>query len=144
MSALATAALPAFETARFRNLEGVSPTSQAIRDQWIKAHQHAVEPVSRQPTRRRCAELAATWKEERGYSSSLTEWVLCPSYQKVIALGQSAVPYILAELAVRPDHWFWALSTITGVNPIPDEAAGNLRAMTNAWLRWGDREGLLD
>src|SRR3989454_9429685 len=109
-----------------------------------RAHREAVAPVSRQPVWQRFAELAATWKEERGFSSSLTDMLLSPSYQKVIALGRPVVPYILAELAARPDHWFWALATITGVNPIPERAAGNLRAMTQAWLRWGDKEGLFD
>ncbi len=144
MSALAAAALPGFESAPHASLEGASPVSKAIWNQWIEAHRHAVEPVSRQPVWQRFAELAATWREERGYSSSLTDLVLSPSYQRVIALGRPVVPYILSELAARPDHWFWALATITGVNPIPDEAAGDLGAMTQAWLRWGDREGLFD
>jgi hypothetical protein len=100
--------------------------------------------MSRQPIWHRLAELAATWREERGFSSSLTDIILSPSYQKVIALGRPVVPYLLAELAARPDHWFWALSTITGANPVPEQAAGNLRSMTEAWLRWGDEEGQLD
>ena len=110
----------------------------------MQAHQEALEPMSRQPVWQRFAELAATWREERGFSSSLTDMVLCSSYQRVISLGPAVVPYILAELNTRPDHWFWALSAITGVDPVPEEAAGNLRAMTKAWLQWGDREGFID
>ncbi len=143
MSALA-APLPGFETTPKPRLAGVGQASKTVQDQWIRAHREAVAPVSRQPMWQRFAELAATWKEERGYSSSLPDVLMSPSYQRVIALGRPVVPYVLAELAARPDHWFWALTTITGANPIPERAAGNLRAMTEAWLRWGDKEGLVD
>jgi hypothetical protein len=143
MSALA-APLAGFETTPKPRLAGVGPASKTVHDQWIRAHRDAMTPMSRQPIWQRLADLAATWREERGFSSSLTDIVLSPSYQRVIALGPPVVPYLLAELAARPDHWFWALSAITGANPIPESAAGNLRAMTEAWLHWGDKEGLLD
>ena len=143
MSAL-TVPLPGFETTPKPRLAGVGQASKTVQDQWMRAHQEAVAPMSRQPMWQRFAELAATWKEERGYSSSLTDILMSPSYQRVIALGRPVVPYVLAELAARPDHWFWALATITGANPIPEQAAGNLRAMREAWLRWGDKEGLFD
>jgi len=68
--------------------------------------------------------------------------VLAPSYQRIISLGHRIVPLIISELRDRPDHWFWALQSITGVNPIPDAAAGNLRLMTRAWLEWARGEGL--
>jgi hypothetical protein len=145
VSALTATAFPGPDTAvPRRSLEGVSSASKAIRDQRLAAQRHAGEPVTRRPLGQRFAELAATWQEERGYSSSLKDMVLSPSYQRVIALGRPVVPYILAELARKPDHWFWALTTITGVNPIAHEVAGHLRAMTEAWIRWGDEEGLVD
>jgi hypothetical protein len=136
--------LAGFETTPKPRLAGVGPASKTVQDQWIRAHRDAVTPMSRQPVWQRLADLAATWREERGFSSSLTDLVLSPSYQRVIALGRPVVPYLLAELAARPDHWFWALSAITGVNPVPDQGAGNLQAMTEAWLRWGDKEGQFD
>ncbi len=143
MSALA-APLAGFETTPKPRLAGVGQASKTVHDQWMRAHQDAVAPMSRQPLWQRFAELAATWREERGFSSSLTDMVLSHPYQRVISLGMPVVPYILAELAAQPDHWFWALSAITGIDPVPEEAAGNLRAMTQAWLKWGDREGFID
>jgi hypothetical protein len=59
-------------------------------------------------------------------------------------MGTPVVPYILLELASKADHWFWALSMITGVDPVPTEAEGNIQAMRRAWINWGEREGLLD
>ncbi len=143
MSALA-APLAGFETTPKPRLAGVGPASAIVHRQWFRAHREAVAPVSRQPVWQRFAELAATWREERGTSSSLTDLVMSPSYQRVISLGKPVVPFILAELSRRPDHWFWALSTITGVDPIPPGAAGNLREMAKAWVRWGDEEGIVD
>ncbi len=115
MSALA-APLAGFETTPKPRLAGVGQASKTVHDQWMRAHQDAVAPMSR----------------------------LSHPYQRVISLGMPVVPYILAELAAQPDHWFWALSAITGIDPVPEEAAGNLRAMTQAWLKWGDREGFID
>ena len=143
MSAPATA-LPTFETAPGPRNTWVGPGSKTVQEQWIRAHRASVSPVSRQPVWQRLAELGATWREERGVSSSLTDLVLSPSYQRVISLGKPVVPYILAELARRPDHWFWALTAITGADPVPPEAAGDVRAMTEAWIKWGDQEGLID
>jgi len=138
-----TATLP-LETTPRTSLEGVSPASRAIWNEWLKAHRHADEPVTRRPIWQRFAEFAATWREERGYTSSVSDMVLSDSYQKVVALGRRVVPYILADLMRGPDHWFPALTAITGVNPIPPEAAGNMRAMASAWINWGEQEGLLD
>jgi hypothetical protein len=143
MSAPATLA-PAFETAPSSRDTWFGPGSKTVTEQWIQAHRAAVSPVSRQPVWQRFAELGATWREERGATSSLTDMVLSPSYQRVISLGRAVVPYILAELSRKPDHWFWALTAITGADPVPPEAAGDVRAMTKAWIKWGDEEGLVD
>jgi hypothetical protein len=121
---------------------GVSGESTSVGQAWESAYHHYIAPISRAPLAVRFADLAETWKEERGASSSLTEIVLQPAYQRIIGLGPTVVPSILAELAATPDHWFWALTAITGTNPIPDEAAGDLSAMTQAWLDWGEREGI--
>jgi hypothetical protein len=122
---------------------GVSGESMSVGQAWESAYQHYIAPISRAPIANRFAGLSETWKAERGPSSSLTEIVLQPAYQRIIGLGSQVVPSILAELAVAPDHWFWALTAITGSNPVPDEAAGDLSAMTQAWLDWGKREGIL-
>ena len=84
--------------------------------------------------------LAEQWRQERGAESSLTKIAMCPSYQKIIAMGPTAVPMILRELESEgdePDHWFWALGAITGADPVPYEARGNMVRMAEAWIDWG-------
>ena len=64
-----------------------------------------------------------------------------PAYQAIIRMGKPAIPFILDELRREPDHWFVALKQITGEDPIPEEARGNMRGMADAWLKWGDDHG---
>jgi hypothetical protein len=56
-------------------------------------------------------------------------------------LEQLAVPFLLERLRQKPDHWFWALKSITGADPVDDDDRGDLRAMSRAWLDWGFQHG---
>ena len=143
MSALATA-LPSFELGPDAEPSGVSAASNVVLKRWAEARAHYCSTISGEPIHRKFANLAATWKEEVGYTSSLSDLVLSPSYQRIIGLGPRVVPSILVALYREPDHWFWALNALTGVDPVPTSAAGDLAAMTKAWLHWGEEQGLLD
>jgi hypothetical protein len=66
-----------------------------------------------------------------------------PAYQQIIGMGREVVPLILRELEREPDHWFWALKAITGEDPVPEQHRGRVRAMADAWIRWGREHGLL-
>jgi|GEM_PF-1981092 len=82
-------------------------------------------------------ELTREWKRETLISSSATEMALNPHYQRIIGLGNRVIPLILKELERELDHWFWALTAITGENPIPAEHAGDLERMRDDWLEYG-------
>jgi hypothetical protein len=64
-----------------------------------------------------------------------------PAYQHIIGMGRSAVPCILQDLKESQDDWFWALTAITGENPIAKEIAGDVKKMTEAWLQWARATG---
>ena len=64
-----------------------------------------------------------------------------PAYQRIIGMGESAIPLLLEELDARPDHWAWALRAITGVDPVPDASRGKLRPTADAWVKWGRDNG---
>lgn len=90
--------------------------------------------------------LHEEWRAERGATSSITNAAMCGAYQRIIAMGQRAVPLILRQLQSEgdePDQWFWALSVITGANPIADADRGNFPRMAHAWLQWGRDRGFL-
>jgi hypothetical protein len=81
-------------------------------------------------------DLADRWKKERGATSSIAEMSACESYRRIMGMGPAALPFILESMKKKQDHWFVALRAITGADPVPDEARGNLAAMTKAWLAW--------
>ena len=86
----------------------------------------------------RFEKFAANWKAKTKYLSNVTTKILNPDYQKIIGMGKDALPFILNDLADNgPNDWYWALTAITDVNPIKPEMAGNMVAMTEAWLQWG-------
>ena|ERR1035438_5169698 len=90
---------------------------------------------------RRFAELAAEWKRDRPKGADLVGLCSTWAYQRIIGMGDRALPHILAALKREPDHWFWALYAITGANPVPVEDEGRLTRMAEAWLQWGRRQG---
>ena len=93
--------------------------------------------------RQRFDRLAAQWREDCKYSSSLTEMAIHPAYQQIIGMGRDALPLIFEDLQREPDHWFWALCAITGEDPVAPEDKGRLDAMTAAWLAWARQEQLV-
>ncbi|MCI0362090.1 MAG: hypothetical protein L0211_26715 [Planctomycetaceae bacterium] len=93
--------------------------------------------------RDRFQRLAAEWKSQSRYLSNTAQMAMLRPYQRIIGMGLSVVPLILEELEREPDQWFWALESITEENPVPPEAAGNVRQMAQAWLEWGKRNGFV-
>lgn len=92
----------------------------------------------------RFSRLAAAWKSETEVFSKVTKRIFHPAYQKIIGMGEAAIPLILKDLSENgPDDWYWALTAITDQNPITEEIAGNMAAMTEEWLQWGKKAGYL-
>jgi hypothetical protein len=96
---------------------------------------------SKAANRGRFEDLARRWKEATRYSSSATEMATNPAYQQIIGMGPAAIPLILEELRKSPDHWFWALTAITGADPVPAADRGNVSRMAAAWLEWAGAHG---
>lgn len=90
---------------------------------------------------KRFSHLATTWKRETGHLSNVTKKCTHHAYQEIIGMGTGALPLILDDLRDSKDDWFWALSAITGQNPVSGEDAGNVTKMTEAWVRWGRTQG---
>ena len=129
---------------QYLSVVGMSRDSQVVTEQWLKSEEHYCLPITRRPQgdAEKFQALAETWRREVQFLSSVTEMVLHPAYQRIIGMGTAVVPHLLRELECRPDHWFWALTAITGVNPVKPEDRGKLRKMAEAWLTWGKEQGL--
>jgi hypothetical protein len=99
--------------------------------------------AERLTTAERFHRLAAEWKHQSRYMSNLRQAVMLRPYQAIIGMGFPAVRLMLEDLQKHPAHWFWALEVITGENPVPEEARGNVAKMAEAWIDWGKRVGVV-
>lgn len=81
-------------------------------------------------------DLATQWKEETRFFSSLTDICMHKCYQRIIGMGPNVLPFIFYELKKEPYHWFWALTVITGEDPIPRQYRGDMIRMAEVWLEW--------
>ena len=96
-------------------------------------------PVETVETRFR--RLAAAWEQATAHLSSMKAASEHPTYQEIIQLGPDVVPFLLRDLEENERHWFIALRAITGANPIPTSAAGNVPRMIEAWRTWAKENG---
>lgn len=85
--------------------------------------------------------LAQQWKQERPRGADVSEMVMHPAYQRIIGMGPDVVPFLLEDLEREPEHWFWALYSITGAKPVPPKSEGKLEEMAKAWIEWGKKQG---
>jgi len=99
------------------------------------------ETAAEKELRKKFSELAETWKEETKFLSSISDIIIHPAHMQIIAMGPKAVSLILNRLKEETDLWFWALNFITGENPVTQDIRGNVKAMSEAWLEWGLKNG---
>jgi len=88
-------------------------------------------------------ELAQTWAVETAHLSSPLKLIQHPAYRQIIGLGPAVLPLLLRDLAATRRFWFPALNAITGENPIPDDASGDVVRMADAWIAWGRERRLI-
>jgi hypothetical protein len=86
-------------------------------------------------------QLASKWKVETGMLSRLDEKYTHTAYQQIIGMGEAAIPFILRDLKETRGHWFWALRAISGESPVPQQSAGDINKVIEAWLEWGRKKG---
>lgn len=109
---------------------------------WFEAKLHLDSAINRQSAAAQFYELADTWRAETGFSSSVSEMVSHPAYQRIIGLGPAVLPMLLREVQDHQEHWYPALTAITGVNPVKPQDRGRIDAMAGAWMSWAKEQGL--
>jgi hypothetical protein len=123
--------------------QGLSDESEQLTTGSIRASIHYYFPITRETLAQKFRALADTWQEETGHISSPIKIAMHPAYQQIIGMGRSVIPLILHDISREPKQWFWALTSITGINPVPRRDQGRIKKMVEAWLRWGRDEGYL-
>lgn len=121
---------------------GVSKEAQESLKQYPKIYWHYHFPVSRpEDYIAEFYNFVNEWKRDTQLISTANELIMHPAYQRIIGMGEKAIPMLLRELHERPDHWFWALEAITGVHPILPSQQGRVDEMAKAWLNWAEDNG---
>ncbi len=69
-----------------------------------------------------------------------------PSYLRIIGLSNLSTRndverLLLLELQDEPDHWFAALTAITGEDPVSPEH--DFDEAVAAWIEWGRHNGVI-
>jgi len=133
------------ESSELTLLEIPSPVESPLSDLVSASHrdERLAEVVDRANARERFSKLATTWRSKTAHQSSIFRRAMDPAYQQIIGMGASALPFIFDDLAATKDQWFWALSSITGENPVKESERGNLPAMVRSWLEWARNHGYL-
>jgi GAF domain-containing protein len=95
-------------------------------------------------TSQRFAKLVEQWRNETGFMSSTSEAVMHPAYQQIIGMGEDAMPLLLEEVEKASGRWFWALKSIAGEDPVPENLRGETQEMIKAWIDWGKKKGYIN
>jgi hypothetical protein len=120
----------------FYDMSSTSATSVTIADYIPENYSETLD--------HKFSRLTMAWCRATINCSSFDDIVNDVHYKEIIEIGMPVLLLIFDDLKNTPKHWFYALSKITGENPIPESAAGNLTKMTNVWLRWARKAGLTD
>ena len=86
------------------------------------------------------------WKADTRHWSSVTRMIAHPSYLRIVGLARysnynDVERTLLRELETEPDHWFAALTALTGEDPTQPEY--DFDESVNAWLEWGREKGII-
>lgn len=82
------------------------------------------------------AEHFKIWKRETQFLSNIESKQSHPSYKAIIKMGPAVIPLIIRDMKAGGCFWSRALTKITGEDPVPDEAAGNCKAIAEYWIQW--------
>ena len=83
-----------------------------------------IKPLAEERVQERFRRLAEEWRARSRFLSNTAQMAMLEPYQRIIGMGPQVIPLILHELAGEPDHWFWALESITEENPVPPRPPG--------------------
>ncbi len=121
--------------------QGVSDESQLKTMTLKDIYDHFYSPISRCSLGQTFYNLLFDWQSETRHLSSITEIAMNPHYQRIIGMGKEVVPLLLRQLENKPDHLFWALKAITGMDPVQPRQRGKIREMAQVWLKWARENG---
>jgi len=110
---------------------------------WITTTTNAIDP-NVATIEENFTELAILWHNETDCLSSPSRITGNDAYLKIISLGRNVIPLILEDLKERGGNWYKALRILSGDDPVPAEARGDIVRMKELWLYWGRERGYIN
>jgi hypothetical protein len=90
---------------------------------------------------------AERWDRETVYLSSPTDRIENLNFQAILGLArenrEEVIRLLIQDMIRNQRSWFFALSYITGENPIQRRDAGRVDKMISAWTEWAGRHRIL-
>src|SRR5437899_5923911 len=80
----------------------------------VSFHRPTVIFISEDRTAIEFQRRASEWNKDTLGVSSLSEMFMHPAYQRIMAMGEAALPFISRDLQQSGGHWFHALRYIAG------------------------------
>ena len=102
---------------------------------WTKLFRNSERPLQNF-IEERFSQLANKWRDDVMFLSDPSEMVMNINYLRIVALGESAIPFIKSALEESCEHWFVALEAITGHTPEPAPGGFTPASLRNYWLDW--------
>ena len=81
------------------------------------------------------------WKSETAFLSDPEQITSHPSFKALVDNAKLVAPLIVEELRDRPSLLVWVLDDAFSERPYHSTDAGNVRAMSEAWISWAERNG---
>lgn len=104
---------------------------------------HGTDLIARTNLQEKFQRLATQWRKETRHISSIHEKSMNMAYQKIIAMGRDALPFIFRDFQRTHDDWVWALQAITEAEPV-SEQFDDFNEVVEAWLDWARKHDYLD
>jgi len=139
---------PECDDFEYRELDARPRPWIALRAEALAGRKPCYSTVSKAVAEKREAEsqfqqLTKQWKRETSILGNLSQIVMHPAYQRIMAMGPDVIPLILKEMSREPGHWFWALHNLVPLGEDPAEGTTTIREATRLWLDWGRKKGIL-
>lgn len=83
--------------------------------------------------------LKEAWLVGTMFESGYQNLVNHPAYLKIVSMGEQILPLLLTDMFEEKTPWFYALSEITGANPVSEENEGRLNGIISDWKTWAEQ-----
>lgn len=83
--------------------------------------------------------LKEKWLHDTRFDSGYSTLINHPAHLRIVSFGERVIPYLIRDMQKHRTPWFYALTEITGENPISEESWGKIDNIIQDWLAWAKK-----